>query len=255
MKIRVLGCSGGVSVGLRTTSYLIDDDILLDSGSGVGDLTLDEMALIRHVFLTHSHLDHVAFLPLMVDSIFARIQQPVVVHAQAATLKAIQDHIFNWHIWPDFAKLPTLEHPVMRYQEMQPGTTIKIGGRQIEMIPVNHIVPAVGYRVEATHGAAFAFSGDTATNDTFWAALNKHARLDLLFMESAFSNADEALSIKARHYCSNTLAADIIKLRHRPPIYLTHPKPGDEIDIFNECRVLLPTWNFRQLKGNDRFTL
>lgn len=255
MKIRVLGCSGGISVGLRTTSYVIDDDILIDSGSGVGDLTLDEMASIRHVFLTHSHLDHIAFLPLMVDSIFARIEQPILIHAQAATLKSLQEHVFNWHIWPDFAKLPVPEKPVMRYQEMQPGTTMRIRDRSIEMIQVNHIVPAVGYRIEGANGAAFAFSGDTATNDTFWAALNKHERLDLLFMEAAFSNSDEALSIKARHYCSNTLAADIVKLRHRPPVYLTHPKPGDESDIFNECRALLPNWNLRQLKGDDRFTL
>lgn len=255
MRVRVLGCSGGISTGLRTTSYLIDDDVLIDSGSGVGDLTLDEMAKIRHVFLTHSHLDHIAFLPLMVDSIFARIQHPVLVHAQPATLKALQDHVFNWTIWPDFAALPTAGQPVMAYDVMAPGSTMVLGGRKIEMIPVNHIVPAVGYRIESAEGGAFAFSGDTASNDTFWDALNKHARLDLLFMEAAFSNSEEALSIKARHYCSKTLAADIIKLRHRPPIYLTHPKPGDEADIFAETTALLPGWNLHQLKGQEIFTI
>jgi ribonuclease BN (tRNA processing enzyme) len=232
---------------------LVDDDILIDSGSGVGDLSLDEMAQIRHVFVTHSHLDHIAFLPLMVDSIFERIEEPIAIHAQAATLKALQDHIFNWTIWPDFAKLPTIDRPVMRYVEMLPGTTCEIAGRRLEMIPVNHIVPSVGYRIESASGGAFAFSGDTATNDTFWAALNRHARLDLLFLEAAFSNEDEELSIKARHYCSRTLAADIVKLKHRPAIYLTHPKPGDESTIMAECHALLPDWGLRQLKGDQRF--
>ena len=255
MKIRVLGCNGGISAGLRTTSYLIDDDILIDSGSGVGDLSLDEMAQIRRIYITHSHLDHIAFLPLMVDSIFERINAPIQVIAQAATLKALQDHIFNWAIWPDFAKLLTPDKPVMCYVEMAPGSVVDVLGRQIEMIGVNHIVPAVGYRIAAPSGAAFAFSGDTSTNDSFWNALNRHPRLDLLFMEAAFSNAEEELSKKARHYCSKTLAQDLIKLKHRPPIYLTHPKPGDEQDIFSECLALLPGWDLKQLKSGDIFTL
>ncbi len=255
MNLRVLGCSGGIGLERRTTSFLVDTDILIDSGSGVGDLSLDEMAAIRHVFLTHSHLDHITFLPLMVDSIFDRIGPPVVVHAQPKTLKVLQDHIFNWDIWPDFAKLPTPEKPVMCYEEMLPGTVTNIQGRVIEMIPVNHIVPAVGYRVEAAKGGSFAFSGDTATNDTFWEALNKHDSLDLLIVEAAFGNKDEELSIKARHYCSKTLAADVVKLRHRPPIYLSHTKPGEEATIFNECTQLLTGWNLNALKGNDLFEL
>jgi len=107
MKLRVLGCSGGVGGELRTTSLLVDDDILIDAGSGVGELSLEEMHHIRHVFLTHSHLDHFSFLPLLVDSIFPSIREPLIVHGQPETLEALQKHVFNWTIWPDFAKLPT----------------------------------------------------------------------------------------------------------------------------------------------------
>ena len=64
MKVRVLGCSGAIAKDCRTTSFLIDNDVLIDAGTGVGDLTLDEMRQIDQVFLTHSHLDHVAALPL-----------------------------------------------------------------------------------------------------------------------------------------------------------------------------------------------
>jgi len=96
MRIRVLGCSGGIGVGLHTTSLLLDDDILIDAGTGVGELTLDEMAGIRHIFLTHSHLDHIAGIPLLVDSIFDRIETPITIHAQAPTIGALRAHIFNW---------------------------------------------------------------------------------------------------------------------------------------------------------------
>jgi len=56
MKLRIRGCSGGIGANLRTTAMLLDDDVLIDAGTGVGDLTLDEMLRIDHVFVTHSHL-------------------------------------------------------------------------------------------------------------------------------------------------------------------------------------------------------
>ncbi|MBL1276570.1 MAG: 3',5'-cyclic-nucleotide phosphodiesterase [Ectothiorhodospiraceae bacterium] len=235
MKLRVLGCSGGVGNELKTTSLLVDDDILIDAGSGVGELTLDEMRKIRHVFLTHSHLDHFSFLPLLVDSIFPSIRDALVVHGQPVTLKALQTHVFNWTIWPDFAKLPTEDKPVMRYQELTPGDTFELDGRKLEMIGVNHIVPGVGYRMECDTGA-FAFSGDTTTNDNLWNVLNGYDRLDLLLVEAAFANADIDLSKRSGHYTADLLAADLKKLRHKPDIYITHNKPGHETVIMSECR-------------------
>ena len=44
MQVRVLGCSGAIARDCRTTSFLLDADVLVDAGTGVGDLTLDEMA-------------------------------------------------------------------------------------------------------------------------------------------------------------------------------------------------------------------
>jgi hypothetical protein len=73
MKLRVLGCSGGIGgIGgrhLRTSSFLVDHDILIDAGTGVAELSVSELAGIDHVFLTHAHLDHIASLPLMIDTV------------------------------------------------------------------------------------------------------------------------------------------------------------------------------------------
>ncbi|HEY2978542.1 MAG TPA: 3',5'-cyclic-nucleotide phosphodiesterase, partial [Burkholderiaceae bacterium] len=46
MNIRVLGCSGSIAAGSRTTAFLLDDDVLFDAGTGVGELTLPELARI-----------------------------------------------------------------------------------------------------------------------------------------------------------------------------------------------------------------
>lgn len=240
MQIRVLGCSGGIGAALRTTSLLIDDDVLIDCGSGAGDLTLQELRGIRHIFLTHGHLDHIAFIPLLVDSVFdALIRNPVTVHLQLETLNMLRQHIFNWEIWPDFAKLPDEANPVIRYEVIRPGQQITVEGRRFEVIPVTHTQPAVGYRVQAPGGGSFAFSGDTRNTDRFWEVLNGYPDLDLLIVECAYADHEETLSQIAGHHRPSTLAEDLRKLRHQPAIYITHQKPGEEEQIMRELSALI----------------
>lgn len=255
MRVTILGCSGGIGAGLRTTSLLIDDDILIDTGTGIGDIPLPAMQAIRQVFMTHSHLDHTAGLPLLIDSVFeARLEDPLSVYGRRETLTAIREHIFNWVLWPDFTMLPTAEAPVMHFHDMPVGSTVEIGDRRITSFDVNHTVPGVGYIVESG-GKVFAFSGDTASNDTFWNALNALPRLDLLVVETAFGNRNQELAWLARHYCPKTLAADIGKLKHDPDIWITHLKPGAEDEIFQEVLEAIPDRRLHRLMGGETFNL
>ena len=255
MRIRVLGCSGGIGQGLATTSFLIDDDVLIDAGTGVCELSLGQMQRIRHIFITHSHLDHIAALPLLADTLFSDlVAQPIVVHAQQQTIAVLKKHIFNGAVWPDFTALPSKTAAVIELDQQQAGATIEIDGRMIEMIAVNHVVPAVAYRIES-NGHAFAFSGDTTTNASLWEALNAHDGLDLLFVESAFANRDRDLAALAHHYCPQLLAEDLAKLKHRPTIGISHLKPGDEALIMEECRQLMPERELKQLKTGDVFSI
>jgi len=254
LKLRILGCSGGVGRGLKTTSLLINDSVLIDAGSGVGELTLAEMAKIKHLFITHSHLDHINFLPLLLDSMFERLATPIIVHAQPVTIRAIQDHIFNWTIWPDFTKLPSPENAVVKFAEMLPNETVEIDGHEYEMIEVSHIVPAVGYRVEY-EGKSLAFSGDTSSNDSLWNNLNAHASLDVLIVETAFPEAMYDLALKSRHYTPSLLVEDLKKLRHKPEIYLTHLKPGAEKQIIDEVKAADPSLSLKILQSDSIFEL
>ena len=255
MKIRVLGCSGGIAKGVATTSFLIDDDILIDAGTGVGDLSIMEMQRLKHIFITHSHLDHIGSIALLIDTLFEHlVDQPIIVHAGRATIKVLKKHIFNWSIWPDFMVLPNKSQAVLKLEAMTCGSMLEIEGRFIEMIAVNHSVPGVAYRVES-QGKSFAFSGDATTNDSLWAALNKKDSLDLLFVESAFANKDAEIARLAYHYCPQMLAEDLPKLKHRAKVCITHLKPGEEELIMKECREALPDWGLLQLKSGDQFTL
>lgn len=254
MKLRVLGCSGGVAQGLRTTSLLINDSILIDAGTGVGDLTLEEMAKIEHIFITHSHIDHVGFLPLLVDSMFSNITTPIKVYSQAVTIQAIRDHIFNWIIWPDFSQLPRPDKAVLQFQAMAPDETLLLDDVLFQMIEVSHTVPAVAYRIEHD-GKSIAFSGDTSSNDTLWDRLNAYPGLDILIVESAFSNDQYDLALLSRHYTPSLLAQDLNKLRHNPEIYITHLKPGDEKKIIEELDKITPKRSFKILRNDTIFTL
>ena len=134
------------------------------------------------------------------------------------------------------------------------GSTVEIGDRRITSFDVNHTVPGVGYIVESGD-RVFAFSGDTASNDTFWNALNALPRLDLLVVETAFGNRNQELAWLARHYCPKTLAADIGKLKHDPDIWITHLKPGAEDEIFQEVLEAIPDRRLHRLKGGETFNL
>ena len=236
MNIRVLGCSGAIAQGCRTTSFLIDGHILIDAGTGVGDLTLDEMQAIDHVFLTHSHLDHIAALPLMIDAISSRRSQPVQVHALPQTIAALQAHVFNNTIWPDFSRIPSATAPFLRFEPLAVGQTLSVAGIPIEVLPAEHTVPAVGYAVQGRSGW-WVFSGDTGRNPAFWQRVNQ-IPMAMLVIETAFSNRESALAERAQHLAPQTLALELAQLDPaRPfPIYITHTKPSESALIMAEIR-------------------
>lgn len=233
MKIRVLGCSGGIGGPARTTSFLIDDDILIDAGTGVGDLSSDELKTINHVFLTHSHLDHTTSVPLLLDSVGPLRNEPVVVHAQAATIDALKTHIFNWQIWPDFSEIPDKQNPYLVFSPMTAGDRVAIADRHVQSIAVEHTVPAVGYLVANGRGS-FAFSGDTTCTDEFWSVLNACNNLKYLVVETTFLEKDKALSQLSKHLCPSMLATELQKLHKIPETYITHLMPDCGTEIMKE---------------------
>lgn len=255
MEISILGCSGGPVGDARTTSFLVNNRFLIDGGSGLGDLDPGTMAGIRHLFLSHSHLDHVMGLPFLLEVMMLRGEGGyLTLHASEATIAALREHLFNNALWPDLSALPDPATPVLRYEPMQPGEWVSVDGVEVGMVPVNHTVPAAGFVLRDEHATA-AFSGDTTTNDSLWEALNREQRLDLLLVEAAYPDELEWLCPLAGHYCPKLLAADLKKLHHRPRIGLSHFKPGLDADIVQQCRTLMPERALHPLSAGDVFRL
>ena len=253
MRLRVLGCSGGIGGRhLRTTSFLVDNDILIDAGSGVGDLTLAELSQIDHIFITHSHLDHVTSIPFLVDTVGGMRDKPITVHATAPTIEILRNHLFNWAIWPDFTEIPTPEAPFLRYEAIEVGQPVTLGGRVFTAIPAIHAVPAVGYHLDSGRGS-LVFTGDTGPNDELWRSVNKIPNLKVLIIETAFSNKERYLAEISRHLCPSMLAEELAKFEGRADVWITHLKPGEIELIMEEIEASAGAFRPRMLQNEQVF--
>jgi Cft2 family RNA processing exonuclease len=250
MKLRILGCSGGIGGALRTTSMLLDQDILIDAGTGVGDLSIEELARIDHVFLTHSHLDHVTSIPFLVDSVGWMRSTPLTVHAIEPTLEILRQHLFNWKLWPDFTQIPEPSKPFLRYQPIVLGRTVDVEGRKLTPLPANHVVPAVGFRIDSGR-SSLVFTGDTTTNDALWSEVNKIENLRYVIIETAFCNREKELAVASKHLCPSLLADELRKLTRKADIYITHLKPGEVELTMREIQECAGRWGPRMLENNQ----
>ncbi|WP_148714370.1 MBL fold metallo-hydrolase [Chitinolyticbacter meiyuanensis] len=227
-QLRVLGCSGGIGGTNRTTALLLGDSVLLDAGTGVGDLTFDELVRIDDVFLTHAHLDHVACLPMLIDTVFGSRKTPITVHATPATLGILKQHVFNWLVWPDFTTIPNVENAMLRFAPMDVGESRAVPGAVLTALPALHTVPAVAYAIDSGN-ATVVFSGDTADCVELWQAVNAIDNLKTLIIETAFADREEGLAKLSRHFSPRLLIEALAQL-DRPAeveLLITHLKPAD----------------------------
>ena len=236
MRIQVLGCSGGMGDGRHTTSYRVDEDILVDAGTGLTTLSRDAIRRIDHVFVTHAHLDHILCLPLLLDSVAGERERPVTVHAIPEVIAILKEHLFNWRLWPDFAVLPTAEEPFLRYEPVEIGVPVRLGARELTAVPAVHVVPAVGYLMRGARGS-YLFSGDTTHNPELWSIANTTPDLLHVGVECSFQDNELQLAKSSKHYCSSLLAADLAGLRTDVQVWITHLKPGHETGILAELAL------------------
>ena len=240
MILNVLGCSGSIAAGCKTTAFLLDGDILIDAGTGVGDLTLEELARIDHILISHSHLDHVLSIGLLADSVIrlrsSQGRGPIRVHALPETLAALRAHIFNGVIWPDFTRLPSAEHPVLELASFEIGEVMTLNGKRIEVLSASHTVPAVGFAVEcgpADRPGWWVYTGDTGPNPLLWERL-RGMRVNHLIIETAFSDEERQVARVSRHLCPAALGHELAQLEGSVDVHITHIKPGEVGAVMTE---------------------
>ena len=241
MNLNVLGCSGAIAAGCKTTAFLLDGDVLIDAGTGVGDLALDDLAKVDHILITHSHLDHVLSIGLLADSVMrlrkAQGRPAIQVRALPETLAALRQHIFNGVIWPDFTRLPSAENPVLELLPFAIGDVLTLSGKRIEVLSASHTVPAVGFAVDGGSAGWWVYTGDTGPNPALWRRL-KDMRVAHLVIETAFSDEERQLARISRHLCPTALGNELAQLEGCVDVHITHIKPGEMEAVMTEIARL-----------------
>lgn len=236
MKLRILGSAGAELPDFRPPAFLLDDQLLLDAGTIGSVLSEDEQWQIHTIFITHSHLDHIRSIPNLADNIIIKnATHSVSVQSTAEVITAMQEHLFNDIIWPDFTRIPTSENPVIRFTTIIPNREYVVKDYSITAIPVNHTVPTVGYVVKSG-GKTLVYTGDTGPTEEIWGYCSG---VDALIVEVSFPDSMKDLALLTKHLTASMLVEELAKIKNLPKkILITHPKPQYYHRISGELNAL-----------------
>jgi ribonuclease BN (tRNA processing enzyme) len=245
MKIKVIGCSGAAFPGHNTPSFLLNNEIVFDAGSITGVLDEKAQMKIKHIFITHAHLDHIMSIPFLADNIIVG-ERPnkISVLSIPQVIKTIKRHLFNSSMWPDFTIIPKPDNAILNLIKLKVGKPIKLNHYTVTPYEVNHTVPAVGYLVEDHKGKKFFYTGDTGPSAKTWQKMGD-TLIHCLIIDVSFPDSMRDMAVRSGHLTPELLATEILKMRQRPEqICITHPKP----QYFKTIKAELRNLGFKNLK-------
>jgi ribonuclease BN (tRNA processing enzyme) len=219
------------------TSYLIDDTLAVDAGCLGFHGTAREQAQIKHVLLSHSHIDHLGSLPIFVDNVFEAGQTAVTVYGSAAVLECLRADVFNDRVWPDYFRLSSAGAPPLKLVQLEPDKTVAIAGLHVTPVPVDHVVPTLGFVIEGKDGAIIIVS-DTGPTERIWEYANRTAHLKAVFLEVAFPVALAGLAEVTKHLTTAQLAQELRKLNQPVTVLAVHLKARYRDQIVRELEGL-----------------
>jgi cAMP phosphodiesterase len=244
MKVVQLPSTFGSGVPLQyLTTYLVNDTVAIDAGSVGFYRETQDQARVRHVFLTHGHLDHIASLAVFLENVF-QMSAPdcVTVHATAETIDTLRRDLFNNRVWPDFVALSDLYNPgFLKLSELKPNQPCEVEGLRLTPVPIHHVVPTVGYLIQSP-GASIAVVTDTGPTEAIWELARATPDLKAVLLEATFPDALASLAKVSGHYHTQTFLQELGKLPE-VPVFAIHLKAryakqvADEIHAARHPRV------------------
>ena len=237
MKLRVLGCFGGSVKGRHLSCFLLNDSIAVDAGALTQALTLEEQIAVRHIIISHSHLDHNCALAFFADNVYGKIAQPAVVYGTAPVVESLKKHMFNDVLWPDFSRLPNNHRPTIRFQGIEEDKAFKIDKLTFTPLAVNHITPTVGFLIEDAK-SSIIYTSDTGPTDRIWEVANTTKNLKAIITEVSFPNEHKERAEVSGHMTPELLREDLRKFKRRTRILITHVKPSHRSRIARQLRAI-----------------
>lgn len=218
-------------------SYLINDSVAIDAGSLGIHGSPCKQARIKHVLLSHTHIDHTATLPIFIENAYEGKADCVTIHGSQSVLESLRGDIFNDRTWPDFVALSEGSAPFLRLEVLEPERPLEVEGLKITPIAVNHVIPTFGFLIEDSRSAVLIAS-DTGPTDNLWTYSNRAPHLDAVFLEAAFPNAMSELAAISKHLTPALFGLEIQKLKRQAAIIAVHIKARYRNQILRELNEL-----------------
>ena len=238
MKIKVLGCDGGLHPGFSSPAYLVNGSVLFDAGQVVTELSIDQQDQVRDVFVSHFHLDHCKDIAFLADNALGRNNLPIRVYASHRTIEYFREHFFNNINWPDFTTITSGGSPVVKLIGFEVGDELTVQGLSIRTFPLMHVIESAGYII-GQDGAKFIYTGDTGPNELLWRIVNEHSDIRAVIVETSFPNELQNIANVSGHYTPQTLARDLAGLtRDDVIIYIHHLKPNHYDQVQREIEAI-----------------
>lgn len=237
MKLRVLGCDGGRGLGCFSTSLLFNDHILVDAGTIQSQLSEEETLAITDVFLTHAHFDHIMDLPFLFSVTLGKRKAPLRIHATQFTLDALEKHVFNDIIWPNFARIPTAEDPQYTLHEIKADEPVTVDGLTFTPISVDHTIPTVGFKISDAE-SSIVFSGDTGPCEAVVNYANVAENLKAVIFDLSFVKEDEYIARLSKHMITEDIEKEVSKIKQDCDVYVFHFKMGAVEQLTEELSKL-----------------
>lgn len=234
MRVHVAPSPASAGPGHALSTFLIDDTLAIDAGALGISWSPVKLAKVRDVFLTHTHIDHVAGLPIFLDTYYG-LGPPPVIHGLPATLQSLRDDLFNDRLFPDFVRLSTILPPFLILNEVTPGVPTQRGPFTITPFLVDHPVPTASYLIDDGH-TVLAIITDTAAVPDVYARIAAIPRLGAIFLECAFPNEQAQLAQVSKHLTPSLFAEAAAVFPDSVPIYVIHIKPRFYDSVCAELR-------------------
>lgn len=240
MKLRLLPSNIYSPAKYQTlTSFLIDDTIAIDSGSLGFALSPVNLKRVRNVVLTHTHMDHIASLPVFISESFYLLQEPICIFATSDSIQSLRENIFNDRIWPDFEKirLSNGNGNGIRFVEIEPEKPFMIMEYRFTAVRTNHTIPTIGLAIEK-ETAGVVLTSDTYVTEEVWHLANSMDLLQAVFVDVSFPNEMALLAESSKHLTPEKLDEDLRKLNRNVPVFAVHLKPDFAPQIMHQLKVL-----------------
>jgi ribonuclease BN (tRNA processing enzyme) len=219
------------------TSYLVNGCVAVDAGSIGLWSTPAEQDRVRDVLLTHSHADHVASLPLLMENTLRSSGPPLRVWAGEATLRSLSEDVFNDRVWPRLEHLTGVNGPPLSFHTLEPERTVEVAGLEVTPVPVSHPVPTFGYLIRRG-GVSVLISGDTGPTERLGPVARAATDLRAVFLEVAFPDELAELARVAGHHTPASFARQCAELPAGVPVVAVHLKPRYRERILAELAAL-----------------